>query len=81
MAIIYADEAPAWDSFHATHKAERVNHSEEYATGEGGIINTDQMESFFSRQGTLSLPRDWRHKRAAIGERGLHEAARTRRTA
>ncbi len=49
MATIYADEAPGWDDLHATHKAERVNHSERYAIGEKNIINMNQMESFFSR--------------------------------
>lgn len=49
MASVYADEAPAWDDLHATHKAERINHSVEYATGPNAIINTNQMESFFSR--------------------------------
>lgn len=49
MALVYADEAPAWDDIHATHKAHRVNHSELYATGERNVINTNQMESFFSR--------------------------------
>lgn len=49
MATVYADEAPAWDDLHATHHVERVNHSELYATGERNIINTNQMESFFSR--------------------------------
>lgn len=49
MSQIFADEAPAWDDLHATHKASRVNHSLEYATGERNSINTNQMESFFSR--------------------------------
>lgn len=49
MSQIYADEAPAWIDLHATHKTERVNHSEEYARGERNQINTNQMESFFSR--------------------------------
>lgn len=49
MGQIYADEAPAWLDLHATHKTERVNHSEEYARGERNEINTNQMESFFSR--------------------------------
>lgn len=49
MATVYADEAPAWDDLHATHLVKRVNHSELYATGERHSINTNQMESFFSR--------------------------------
>ena len=49
MANVYADEAPAWDDIHATHQAERVNHSVEYATGPACVVNTNQMESFFSR--------------------------------
>ena len=49
QATVYADEAPAWDDIHATHRADRVNHSVEYATGENGVVNTNQMESFFSR--------------------------------
>ena len=49
MATVYADEAPAWDDLHASHHVERVNHSELYATGEKNIVNTNQMESFFSR--------------------------------
>ena len=49
MANVYADEAPAWDDIHATHHAERVNQSVEYATGPACVVNTNQMESFFSR--------------------------------
>lgn len=40
---------PAWDEIHASHKAHRVNHSERYADGEHNEINTNQMESLFSR--------------------------------
>lgn len=49
MSTVYADEAPAWDDLHASHKVEHVNHSVEYATGERNVVNTNQMESFFSR--------------------------------
>jgi hypothetical protein len=45
-AFIMADEASGWDDIHASHRAGRINHSERYAEG---IVNTNQMESFFSR--------------------------------
>ena len=48
-AMLFADEAPAWDDIHASHKAGRVNHSEQYALGKVNEINTNQMESLFSR--------------------------------
>ena len=48
-AMLFADEAPAWDDIHASHQADRVNHSERYALGEANKINTNQMESLFSR--------------------------------
>lgn len=49
MALVYADSAPAWEDLNATHHVEQVDHSKEYAKGEGNVINTNQMESFFSR--------------------------------
>jgi hypothetical protein len=45
-AQLFADGAPAWDEISATHSVLTVNHDERYADG---IINTNAMESFFSR--------------------------------
>lgn len=49
MAKVYADDAPAWEDLNATHDLAQVCHAERYAKGEGNVINTNQMESFFSR--------------------------------
>ena len=45
-AHIFADEGIGWLDLHASHKVDRINHSERYAEGR---INTNQMESLFSR--------------------------------
>lgn len=51
-AQIYADEGMGWLNLRGTHKVEQVNHSERYAGDKDGKrieINTNQMESYFSR--------------------------------
>ena len=45
-SLIYSDDAPAWIDLRATHRTLPVNHSERYADGD---VNTNLMESFFSR--------------------------------
>lgn len=45
-AVIYSDDATAWIDLRATHEVRSVNHSERYADGD---VNSNQMESFFSR--------------------------------
>lgn len=45
-AIVYADEATAWDDFHIWFLTYRINHAVEYAN-DG--VSTNQAESFFSR--------------------------------
>lgn len=52
MANIFADEALAWDDLHSTHKADHVNHSVEYSTGDENLvmfcIRFLRLRSFFS---------------------------------
>lgn len=45
-STVYSDEGQ-WDNLLASHKLLQVNHSEEYQ--KDGFINTNQMESLFSR--------------------------------
>jgi transposase-like protein len=45
--VFYADEATHWDALHLNLVAHRINHSEAYSYGNG--INTNQVESYFSR--------------------------------
>jgi len=45
-AVIYADEASAWDALHARYEAHRINHSVAFMD-EGACTN--QAESYFSR--------------------------------
>lgn len=49
---IFADEGIGWLDLHATHKVDRINHSERYAEGR---VNTNQMESLFSRLRRLEV--------------------------
>jgi transposase-like protein len=43
---VFSDEGSGWLSLSASHDVEEINHSERYAQG---VINTNQMESLFSR--------------------------------
>jgi hypothetical protein len=45
-AVVYADEAAAWDALHATYDMRRINHSLAYSL-DGA--STNMAESFFSR--------------------------------
>lgn len=46
-SVVYADEAPAYDTLHAYYDTRRVNHQVEYRAKDG--TTTNQAESFFSR--------------------------------
>lgn len=45
-SIVYADEAPHWDSLHSMFFTKRINHQESYSAGGA---STNMAESFFSR--------------------------------
>jgi hypothetical protein len=45
--VVHADEAPGWDTLHASYDMRRVNHSVEYVSEDEANVN--QAESFFSR--------------------------------
>lgn len=47
-----ADGGPGWTALHASHQVKQVNHDERYADGD---VNTNQMESFFSRLGRFEV--------------------------
>lgn len=51
-ALIMADGGPGWTALHASHQVKQVNHDERYADGD---VNTNQMESFFSRLGRFEV--------------------------
>ena len=51
-AQIFADEGAGWIELYASHKVAQVNHSERYAEGK---VNTNQMESLFSRLRRLEV--------------------------
>lgn len=51
-AQVYADEGNGWLNLSASHDVKQVNHSERYADGP---VNTNQMESLFSRLRRLEL--------------------------
>ena len=51
-AVIMADGGTRWTALHASHEVKQVNHEERYADGD---VNTNLMESFFSRLGRFEV--------------------------
>jgi len=51
-AVIMADGGTGWTALHASHEVKQVNHEKRYADGD---VNTNLMESFFSRLGRFEV--------------------------